>query len=68
MHYQTGDGDRLDILCQRHYQHQSGAVEAVLRANPHLADQGTVLPAGVLLVLPALPASQSQDATIRLWS
>ena len=68
MHYRTCDGDRLDILCQRHYQRQSGAVEAVLRANPHLADQGTVLPAGLWLVLPELPTSKSQDATIRLWS
>ena len=39
-------GDTLDTLCQRHYGRTEGVVEAVLLANPGLAELGVVLPHG----------------------
>jgi len=64
--YRTRDGDTLDWICWKHYGRQSGAVEAVLEANPGLADKGPVLSAGELIQLPDLsPASTAE--VIRLW-
>lgn len=30
----TSSGDLLDVICQHHYGHLNGTVEAVLEANP----------------------------------
>lgn len=63
--YRTREGDMLDAICKA----ELGAevhVAAVLHANPGLADQGPVYPAGLLIRLPVikLPA---QRGTVRLW-
>ena len=65
--YQTREGDTLDWICWRHYGRQSGAVEAVLEANRRLADLGPVLPAGLVITLPDLPAPTATRA-VALWS
>ena len=65
--YQTKENDVLDKICFKHYSHIRGTVEAVLAANPGLADHGPVLPAGVLISLPMLPEATPQKKTIRLW-
>ena len=76
MHYRTKDGDVLDALCHKHYGReagrpvrgtQTGAVEAVLEANPGLADQGPILPAGLLIILPDLPEPVPHRQPLRLW-
>jgi phage tail protein X len=64
--YVTKDGDTLDWLCWRYYDKQSGAVEAVLEANPNLADLGLTLPAGIVIELPELAPSED-DQPVRLW-
>jgi phage tail protein X len=64
--YRTSSGDILDDLCWRHYGRQAGAVEAVLDANPGLADLGPVYPAGVLIDLPDL-AVPAAPGPVRLW-
>lgn len=64
--YLTRDGDTLDWICWRHYQRQSGAVEAVLEANPGLVDFGPILPAGLTITLPDLPQASTQPV-VRLW-
>lgn len=61
----TSDGDLLDTLCQHYYGHLNGSVEAVLDANQGLADEPQPLRAGVLIVLPDLPAADA--ASIGLW-
>lgn len=63
--YRTKDGDTLDWVCWKYYGTMSGAVEAVLEANPRLADYGPVLPAGVLVSLPELPEPVSDG--VSLW-
>lgn len=65
MQYTTNDMDMLDAICQVYYEQTSGAVEMVLEANPGLADRDVILPAGVVIVLPALP--EPQVSAVRLW-
>lgn len=61
----TIGGQLLDDICHRHYNGQAGATEAVLTANPGLSKHGPVLPAGVDIVLPVLPAKVVNR--ISLW-
>ncbi|SED12455.1 P2-like prophage tail protein X [Pseudomonas saponiphila] len=61
----TSDGDLLDTLCYRFYGHLNGSVEAVLDANQGLGDEPQPFQAGVLIVLPELPAAV--DAVVQLW-
>ena len=65
--YRTRQGDTLDYICWRQYGQQSGAVEAVLLANPGLADVGAVIPLDTVVVLPDLPKPASEVQPIRLW-
>lgn len=65
MIYRTKDGDVLDLICRTYYAGAPHSVEAVYAANPGLAAYGPVLPAGVLIDLPA--AQAAQPTTIRLW-
>ena len=64
--YVAKDGDTLDWLCWRHYRQQSGAVEAVLLANPNLADKGLLLQAGDVVKLPELQTAPV-EGVVRLW-
>ena len=63
----TAEGDMLDAVCRLHYGSRTGAVEAVLDANPGLADRGPVLPAGVRIKLPELEEAPSSSGAVRLW-
>ncbi len=65
MIYRTNKGDMLDAICHKHYQGRPKATEAVLSANPKLAKLGAVLPDGIEIVLPELPAVKKQS--ISLW-
>lgn len=65
MIYRTKDGDVLDLICHKYYGDAPCSVEAVYEANRGLADLGPVLPAGVLIELPA--AQPIEAAPIRLW-
>jgi phage tail protein X len=64
--YRTKDGDTLDWICHKHYGRTSGAVEAVLEANPSLASKGPIYTAGVSIKLPELPEAQA-ETVVRLW-
>lgn len=69
MKYRTSGGDRLDIICFRHYGHLKGSVEAVMKANPFLSEQPGVLPSGVYITLPVLSEPESKAIkTVSLWS
>lgn len=63
--YTTYEFDRLDGICWRHYGHLARAVERVLEANPHLAEQPAILPEGVTILLPDIPPPA--PARIHLW-
>ncbi|MCG8420793.1 MAG: tail protein X [Proteobacteria bacterium] len=57
----------LDAICQQVYGASRGHTEQVLAANPGLADHGPVLPAGLVIELPAAPPPEPVISTIRLW-
>ncbi|AUZ46880.1 tail protein X [Pseudomonas orientalis] len=61
----TSDGDMLDVICNNFYGHLNGSVEAVLDANQGLADEPQPFRAGVVIVLPDLPAPAEEG--ISLW-
>lgn len=61
----TSDGDMLDVICNNFYGHLNGSVEAVLDANQGLADESQPFRAGVVIVLPDLPAPAEEG--ISLW-
>ena len=66
--YRSKDGDVVDAIAWAHYGRQDeGVVEAVLEANPGLADLGPILDAGVRIKLPALPDPAPRQG-VRLWS
>ncbi|MEP9319946.1 tail protein X [Pseudomonas sp. LABIM340] len=63
--YRSSNGDVLDQLCYQRYGHLKGCVEAVLDANPGLADERQPLRAGVLIRMPELAAPDNPQ--VRLW-
>jgi phage tail protein X len=63
--YCTKDGDTVDAIAWLHYGREAAAVD-ILEANPRLADHGPILPAGVQVTLPDLPAPV-EPAAVRLW-
>lgn len=64
--YRTKDGDTIDRVCWQHYGQQSGAVEAVLDANPGLADLGPILSAGTIINLPEIETPAVEQG-VSLW-
>jgi phage tail protein X len=68
MTYRTKDGDVLDAVVFKQYGATDAYTEAVLNANPGLADLGPVYPAGVLITLPDIGTQMPQLATVTLWS
>ncbi|MFL6611463.1 MAG: tail protein X [Pseudomonas sp.] len=61
----TSDGDLLDTVCHHYYGHLNGTVEAVLAANQGLADEPQPFRAGVIILLPDLPAQTLEN--VQLW-
>ncbi|RKU01830.1 phage tail protein [Burkholderia sp. Nafp2/4-1b] len=60
-------GDTLDALCWRHYGSTAGTVEAVLEANPGLAELGPVLPMGTVVALPSRETIAPTRALLQLF-
>jgi len=65
-HYRTKRGDMLDAICFKFYGRSDGIV-AVLNANPRLAEHGSVLPVGLVIVLPVLATPAAPTKAVRLW-
>ncbi len=63
--YITRDGDMVDAIAFERYG-EHGSEAAVLAANPGLADHGPILPAGLVIKLPAV-ATPMATATTKLW-
>ncbi|QDL32714.1 tail protein X [Serratia liquefaciens] len=66
MKVRAQQGDTLDLLCQRHYGTTQGVTEAVLAANPGIAEQ-IFLTAGQVVELPEIDRSAQQEA-VQLWT
>lgn len=71
MRVHAHQGDTLDALLWRHAGRTAGLLEAVLLANPGVADWGPPLPHGTAVDIPeaALAAPPVPDLPlIQLWS
>lgn len=64
--YVTRQFDEVDAICHRYYGRTQQTVEAVLAANPGLADMAPILPEGLTIMLPDLPAPSTSE-TVRIW-
>lgn len=59
--------DTVDALCWRHYGRTAGITEAVLEANPGLADHGPILPQGIVVHMPTAQLAAPQRQMVNLW-
>ena len=62
----TRQGDVVDQIALAFYGRTVEATEAVLDANPHLADLPPILPAGVVVTMPDLPSTPTKGR-LKLW-
>ncbi|KVC43643.1 phage tail protein [Burkholderia pseudomultivorans] len=60
-------GETLDALCWRYYASTAGTVEAVLEANPGLAELGVVLPMGTVVDMPELNTIEQTKPLLQLF-
>ncbi|OXJ41009.1 MULTISPECIES: tail protein X [Burkholderia] len=67
MKVSTLQGETLDALCWRHYASTAGTVEAVLEANPGLAELGVVLPMGTVVDMPELDTIEQTKPLLQLF-
>lgn len=66
MQVRAQQNDTIDALVWRHYGRTAGIVEAVLLANPGLADQGAILQHGTTVTLPDI-TPPPQKRLVQLW-
>lgn len=64
--YVTRQFDELDDICWRYYGRTQQTVEAVMVANPNLAELMPILPEGLQILLPDLPEPSTSE-TLRIW-
>ena len=65
--YVTRQFDEIDAICWQYYGRTEQTVEPVLAANPGLSDLLPVLPQGLVIELPDLPAPTTRTV-LRIWS
>lgn len=66
--WRAAEGDVADKIARAAYgSERGGATEALLDANPGLADLGPILPIGTMVRLPAPPEARPVRP-VRLWS
>ncbi len=63
----ANQNDTVDALCWRYYGRTAGVTEAVLDANPGLADIGPILPMGQAVNLPEITEQPEQQTAVNLW-
>ncbi|PZP26673.1 MULTISPECIES: tail protein X [Pseudomonas] len=63
----AAQGDTVDRLCWQYYGRTAGVTEAVLEANPGLAELGTTIPHGTTVILPDAAVQPEQRQAVNLW-
>ncbi|MGO3396944.1 MAG: tail protein X [Serratia proteamaculans] len=58
--------ETIEMICYRHYGKTGGVTEAVMDANPGIADYGVFLPHGYTVEMPDQVVAPAVD-TIQLW-
>ena len=64
--YRTIEGQTLDQIAWERYGNTSGSVEVILDANPGLAEQGPLLPGGLVIELPNYEPPKPNGG-VKLW-
>lgn len=64
----TIQNDTVDALCWRFYGRTAGVTEAVLEANPGLADHGPILPQSLVVNMPEAQTTAPQRQMVQLWN
>ncbi|AQT95913.1 tail protein X [Pseudomonas azotoformans] len=64
----TIQNDTVDALSWRFYGRTAGVTEAVLEANPGLADHGPILPQGLVVNMPEAQTTAPQRQMVQLWN
>lgn len=65
--YVTMDGDMVDKIARDYFGLHTGSTEKVLEANVWLSGYGPVLPAGLVIKLPAVTTTVTPKPFKRLW-
>lgn len=65
--YTTRQGETVDFACWKTYGRTADVTEAVLGANPGLADLGPVLPIGTKITMPDISKEESAPQLVTLW-
>lgn len=64
----TADEERIDRIAKALYgTEQGGTVEALLKANPGLAERGPMIPRDVRIAVPPRPVPKPDPALVRPW-
>lgn len=64
----AAQGDTVDSICWDYYGRTAGVTEAVLDANPGLADLGAIIPHGTAITLPDAAPQAEQTQVVNLWN
>jgi phage tail protein X len=64
----SAQGDTVDSICWDYYGRTAGVTEAVLDANPGLADLGPIIPHGTAVTLPDAAPQAEQPQVVNLWN
>jgi phage tail protein X len=62
----TTEGDMVDLIAFKRFGDTAGITETIYEANPGLAEQGPVLPAGVVIRVP-VPLVRERATPERIW-
>lgn len=67
--YRTNEGDTVDYIAYKYYGNTNNRiVEKILDANSLLAEQGPILPAGLILELPEQTQTPVlSNRKVKLW-
>lgn len=66
--YVTKQGETVDLACLSHYGRTVEVTEAVLNANPGLAELGPILPMGTRITMPDIARRAAARALANLWN
>ena len=65
--YTTRQGQTVDLACMAHYGRTAEVTEAVLAANPGLAELGPVLPMGTVISMPDITKRVTLRELVKLY-
>lgn len=61
------EGETVDAIAFAYFGRHQGTTEAIYDANPGLADHGLLLPAGLSIAIPEMPAEAPSARTVKLY-